>query len=98
MNSLYGRFGISPEYTQTSVCSPERFREIVKGELRLIYSQALSDQYVLVSYRNTADSEEQWKPSRNAAVQISAAITAYARIFMDKWVNRDDCYYTDSDG
>lgn len=31
-----------------------------------------------------------------AAVQISAAITAYARIYMYPIISRDDCIYTDT--
>lgn len=34
---------------------------------------------------------------RNAAVQMSAAITAYSRIYMYPFTSRDDCYYTDPD-
>lgn len=30
-------------------------------------------------------------------MQISAAITACARIHMYKYISRDDCYYTDTD-
>lgn len=33
----------------------------------------------------------------NAAVQMSAAITAYARIHMYPYISRDDCHYTDTD-
>lgn len=33
----------------------------------------------------------------HAAVQISAAITAGARIHMYPYISRSDCYYTDTD-
>lgn len=36
-------------------------------------------------------------PPKNSAVQISAAITAYSRIFMHPFISREDCYYTDTD-
>lgn len=36
-------------------------------------------------------------PKRNAAVQIAAAITACARVYMHPFINRVDCYYTDTD-
>ena len=97
MNSLYGRFGISPEYTSTEICGPERYREIVRGDLHIMYSESLGDRYILVCYRNSADCPKVWRPARNAAVQISASVTAYARIYMHRWVSRSDCYYTDTD-
>jgi len=96
MNSLYGRFGISPEYTSTEICGPERYREIVRGDLHIMYSESLGDRYILVCYRNSADCPKVWRPARNAAVQISASVTAYARIYMHRWVSRSDCYYTDT--
>lgn len=37
------------------------------------------------------------KRPANSAVQISAAITAYARIHMSPYISREDCYYTDTD-
>ena len=93
MNSLYGRFGISPDYTTTEVCSNSRYLELVDREESIIYCERLVNELMLV---NSSDSNV-WKPFRNAAVHISAAVTAYARIFMDRWVQREDCYYTDTD-
>lgn len=34
---------------------------------------------------------------KNSAVQLAAAITASARIYMYPYISRDDCYYTDTD-
>lgn len=49
-------------------------------------------------YTNPSDApDEEWDPPRLSAVQISAAITACARIHMYKYISRDDCYYTDTD-
>lgn len=37
------------------------------------------------------------KPPANSAVQMSTAITAYARIHMFPYISRENCYYTDTD-
>lgn len=38
-----------------------------------------------------------WDPPKISAVQLSAAITACARIHMYQYISRPDCYYTDTD-
>ncbi|KAF6154153.1 hypothetical protein GIB67_016405 [Kingdonia uniflora] len=38
-----------------------------------------------------------WKPLKNSAFQIAAAITSYARIYMYQFTSRDNCYFTDID-
>lgn len=43
------------------------------------------------------NSSKRWSPPRNSAVQLAAAITACARIYMYPLISRDDCYYTDTD-
>ncbi|KAL2941233.1 DNA polymerase [Bienertia sinuspersici] len=43
---------------------------------------------------NTID---RWDPPKNSAIQIAAAITACARIYMYSYTSREDCYYTDTD-
>ncbi|XP_058741909.1 DNA polymerase-like [Vicia villosa] len=53
------------------------------------------DTYIL-SYYSTYDPIN-WKPPRNSAVQLSAAITASARIYMYQFISRNDSYYTDTD-
>jgi len=96
MNSLYGRFGINPRSTVTEVCEKARHDKLLeKGNIQL--STQLGDKYYMVSYiSNPTDvSDEDWP--RLSAVQISAAITASARIHMYKYISRDDCYYTDTD-
>nr|CAD1821794.1 unnamed protein product [Ananas comosus var. bracteatus] len=37
------------------------------------------------------------EPPKNSAVQLAAAITASARIYMYPYISREDCYYTDTD-
>jgi hypothetical protein len=50
----------------------------------------------ILTKEDTLNSED-FVPPRNAAVQISAAIAAYARIYMHPYIKTDDFYYTDTD-
>ncbi|NP_862323.1 hypothetical protein BrnaMpl_p1 (mitochondrion) [Brassica napus] len=98
MNSLYGRFGINPKSLITEICDKKRYDSLVKN-IDIEYGMHLEDSYYLVRYYiNTELSDDsKWNPPRNSAVQLSAAITAYARIYMYKYISRSDCYYTDTD-
>lgn len=58
----------------------------------------LSENKYIVSYHsNTDKGEDYWNPPKYSAVQIAAAITASARIYMYPYISREDCYYTDTD-
>ena len=51
----------------------------------------------MVSYHsNMEKGPDYWKPPKNSAIQLAAAITSSARIYMYKYISREDCYYTDS--
>lgn len=84
MNSLYGRFGINPEATETVICNKEKYEALLmSNDVDFIYGNKISDHYyIVVAYTTSIDCEDVWKPGRNAAVQLSAAITAWARIHM----------------
>lgn len=98
MNSLYGRFGIQAESTITIICDKRKYESML---YKKNFSEAfkLSEEYYLVSYiSNKAHGlDTDWNPPRISAVQLSAAITACSRIFMYKFISREDCYYTDTD-
>lgn len=98
MNSLYGRFGINPKSTHTEICGLNRYNELIKTR-ELIYGDKLSEQYYIVHYHFNAEHapDSEWRPPRISAVQLSAAITACARIHMYPYISRPDCYYTDTD-
>jgi hypothetical protein len=97
MNSLYGRFGINPISTITDICDEDRFNHMIRHN-KLIFSEMLSENKYIVAYRsNIATDTDHWKPPKNSAVQLSAAVTACARIYMYPYISRDDCYYTDTD-
>jgi hypothetical protein len=98
MNSLYGRFGINPKCTITEICNLDRYNHLTMDS-DFIYADKLSKHYYIVSYlSNTGQvSDSDWSPPRISAVQLSAAITACARIHMYPYISRPDCYYTDTD-
>lgn len=97
MNSLYGRFGINPKSTTTEVCDEARYKHLFRNS-ELIRCDMLSENNYIVAYHsNTDKGPDYWNPPKNSAVQLAAAITASARIYMYPFISRDDCYYTDTD-
>lgn len=97
MNSLYGRFGINPKSTITEVCDEDRYKHLIRNS-DLLFGEMLSENYYIVAYHsNTGTGLDYWNPPKNSAVQLAAAITASARIYMYPYISREDCYYTDTD-
>ena len=97
MNSLYGRFGINPKSTTTEVCDQDRYNHLMRHS-EFIFGDMLSENNYIVAYHsNTDKGSDYWNPPKNSAVQLAAAITAYARIYMYPYISREDCYYTDTD-
>ncbi|KAF3951624.1 hypothetical protein CMV_022749 [Castanea mollissima] len=97
MNSLYGRFGINPKSTITEICDEYKRKNLLRHS-DLIFSELLyENKYIISFHSNTNKGPDYWKPPENSAVQLAAAITAYARIYMYPYISREDCYYTDTD-
>nr|XP_016499917.1 PREDICTED: DNA polymerase-like [Nicotiana tabacum] len=98
MNSLYGRFGINPESTQTEVYNYDKYNKLVMTT-GFHYAEKLSDEYYIVVYKNNTEwvPDMQWRPPRITTVHIWAAITTCTRIHMYHYISREDCYYTDTD-
>lgn len=98
MNSLYGRFGINPINTKTDIVySEDEYNRRVTKDAHIDARLLDENTYLMIYYSNVKNTLDQWKPPHNSAVQISAAITANARIHMYRHISRDDCYYTDTD-
>ncbi|KAK7298428.1 hypothetical protein VNO77_46288 [Canavalia gladiata] len=57
----------------------------------------LSEHNYIVAYHSNTNTSDDWNPPQNSAVQLAAAITASARIYMYPYISREDCYYTDTD-
>lgn len=97
MNSLYGRFGINPQSTKTEMCNKSR-RDRLFRRAEFIDEVFLREDLYMVSYlTNPGTGPSYWEPPKNSAVQLAAAITASARIYMYKYISREDCFYTDTD-
>nr|YP_010127582.1 DNA-polymerase-like [Bougainvillea spectabilis]QPP04906.1 DNA-polymerase-like [Bougainvillea spectabilis] len=102
MNSLYGRFGINPISTTTEICDENRYKYLIRHS-DLIMGEMLNDNNYIVSYHSNTLSGDvisgnhYWNPPKNSAIQLAAAITAAARIYMYPYISREDCYYTDTD-
>nr|YP_009675519.1 DNA polymerase [Sophora flavescens]QDD68274.1 DNA polymerase [Sophora flavescens] len=98
MNSLYGRFGINPHSTITEIGNYDRYKQILKKK-EFIDGQPLSNDCFLITYHSNTSyvSDSDWNPPRISAVQLSAAVTACARIHMYPYISRSDSYYTDTD-
>jgi hypothetical protein len=97
MNGLYGRLGINQRSTITELCSPERYNSIRKMKYEIVSEEPLNDTTIICSYwYKPEEGSADWY-RKLAAVQMSAAITAGARIHMYPHISREDCYYTDTD-
>lgn len=107
MNSLYGRFGINPNSTSCEIHTEEEKMKMIKHptfkdadplsmDKELSYKDYDKGNVWLMTFNTELDANH-WNPPKNAAVQIAAAITACARIYMYPYISRDDCYYTDTD-
>lgn len=100
MNSLYGRFGISPESSKTEIAVTKEEMEAGKTKEGFIDLTPLGNDTWVMMYKHNmrgGDILHEKKDLSNSAVHISAAITAYARIHMYPYISREDCYYTDTD-
>lgn len=102
MNSLYGRFGISPESTKTEICTQDEVTEAILKQENFIESSHLGvDKFGvekhIYTYYVRADDNGEWNPPHNSAVHMAAATTANSRIYMHRYISRPDCYYTDTD-
>lgn len=97
LNSLYGRLAISTDCEQTIVLNREQTVSFVR-DTPIKDVMVLGPDINIVSYiENMYDTRGKWKPPVNVCPQMSAAITAYARIKMYPYISRDDCHYTDTD-
>ncbi|KAL0386764.1 UNVERIFIED_CONTAM: DNA polymerase [Sesamum latifolium] len=98
MNSLYGRFGMNPESIVTEICNQEKYDEMMMKD-NFQSADKLNDDYYIVNYISNSQivDDTEWKAPKHSAVQLSAAITACARIHMYPHISREDCYYTDTD-
>lgn len=97
LNGLYGRLAISPESNITAMLDYEQTMRYLDSGGTMDNLEELGDIFLLNYIQNAYDHSGPWKPNVNTSPQMSAAITAYGRIYMHKFISRPDCHYTDTD-
>ena len=107
LNSLYGRFGMDDNFSETEILSTKDYLELEKekdnNHIELLEVTPLKDKYMVTSkyystYLNTRlDNGSEY---HNVNIAIASAVTAYSRIHMSQFKNNKDLpnlYYTDTD-
>lgn len=97
LNSLYGRLAISPDSDITIILNDEDSHSFMKHTKHKDVIQLGKDINIINYTRNIFDNRGPWQPPMNTCPQMSAAITAYARMKMYPFISREDCHYTDTD-
>jgi len=104
MNSLYGRFAMNPVFPKVQIMSKNEFEEFMtkSDQANQVQSyQVFDNGHVAVTFSpDTNKILNDNQPMRaDVSIGISAATTAYSRILMSLFKNREDIkiYYTDTD-
>lgn len=106
MNSLYGRFGMDSNFSDSSIMENEEFNAMMDKisikKLKLIEDiKIIGDDHKLVSINNdqTDTMFNSVSETHNINIAIASAITSLARIEMSKFKNNPQIklYYTDTD-
>jgi hypothetical protein len=82
LNSLYGRLAISPDSDITIILNDEDSHSFMKHTKHKDVIQLGKDINIINYTRNIFDNRGPWQPPMNTCPQMSAAITAYARMKM----------------
>ena len=99
LNSLYGRFGMSPyadDHTIINKQDENKYLNTKKYQVSNILD--LNNEYELISYNKKVMSDN--KQTLNISIPIAAAITAYSRINMSYYLTKyqDNILTIDTDG
>jgi len=94
-NSLYGRFGMSPDIEKNAFMNSSNFQQILKSGTKCVTDFIDLGNKTLVSYL-----EDQGEHDPNVSVGIAAAIAAWSRIQMTHYIMKygDSICYIDTDG
>lgn len=97
LNSLYGRFGMSPYLPTDEILSESEFNDLIKDESGIITDSKELGEKFWVSYFDLKLSKFSIP---NVSVPIAAAISAWSRIEMTKYVieHSDSICCIDTDG
>lgn len=98
LNSLYGRFGMSP-YLDKHIVANENESIKLSETFTITDVIPLGNGKELISYNGDLDYESDFNGSISSSVPIAAAITAGARVYMSYFKNMNNVkiYYSDTD-
>jgi hypothetical protein len=100
MNSLYGRFGMNPDYLITELLTDSQLDNYISlnDKIHIYDKLELNENLNLVSYYKDED-KDKYSKSNNVNVAIASAITAFSRIYMSKFKQMKDykVLYSDTD-
>jgi DNA polymerase elongation subunit (family B) len=104
MNSLYGRFGMNPNFESHSIIDSEELDNYMDNYEVSNWKDLINNK-LLFSYKDMQKNENNnllslsHKSNINVSIPIASAITSYARIFMSKYKNNSKykILYTDTD-
>ena len=102
LNSLYGRFGLSPDLPEHRILSNKQLNELLLRNDYIITDVIdLSNGKSLISLKHKkSDMDEFLDPKyQEISISISAAVTSYARIHMSQFLSNSNLniFYTDTD-
>lgn len=104
MNSLYGRFAMNPVFPKVQIMSQAEFEEFMtkSNEAEKVQSfQVFDNGHVAVTFLPDTDKmlNNNIPMRADVSIGISAATTAYSRILMSLFKNKDGIkiYYSDTD-
>lgn len=94
-NSLYGRFGMSPDLEKNEFMISSDFSKILKSGSKCITDFIDLGNKILVSYQ-----DDQGEHDPNVSIGIAAAIASWSRIQMTHYIMKygDSICYIDTDG
>jgi hypothetical protein len=99
MNSLYGRFGMTPNLVEHAIIDNSLLEDFLsKKEFDVIECLDLKNGKNLISYQSSEENVSADTPP-NVNIAIAASITAYARVHMSQFLADPtlQIYYTDTD-
>ena len=99
LNSLYGRFGMSPEVTNNIIINEDEVDEFNREDSIIIQDTKELGSKIWVQYIKKSSDEDEVSLN-NISVPISAAIAAWSRIHMTHYIMKysNNICYIDTDG
>jgi len=99
LNSLYGRFGMNPEFELHEIVDESRLLTIENSDDYVVTDiTQLEDEMTWLSYMKKSSTDDELNYV-NISIPIALAISSYSRIYMSQFKNQEkgNLYYTDTD-